>query len=196
MSAVVSLQRQDNIGVITVDNPPVNALARGVRRGLHDAFVAAKIDGAIEGVVLQCAGRTFVAARTSPNSVRQHSIRPEHVISTIEDLGKPVVATIHGTALGGGLSWRWAAITASRCPPKVGLPEVTLGVLPGAGGTQRLPRLIGAADALEMIVSGAPIAASIARDRARSTRSSTAICCPPQSFTQAIVAERAPLKKA
>jgi 3-hydroxyacyl-CoA dehydrogenase len=165
MSAAVSLQKQDNIGVIAIDNPPVNALARGVRRGLHDAFVLARADADIDAVVLHCAGRTFVAGADITEFRSGNISDPDlnDVIATIESLGKPVVAAIHGTALGGGFElalgchYRIASSAAM-----VGFPEVTLGVLPGAGGTQRLPRLIGVADALETILSGSPIAAPAA----------------------------------
>ncbi len=199
MSAVVSLQRQDNIGVISVDNPPVNALARGVRRGLHDAFAAAKLDGAIEGVVLHCAGRTFVAGAdiTEFNSGSISDPDLNDVIATIEDLGKPVVAAIHGTALGGGFELALGCHYRVALPSaKVGLPEVTLGVLPGAGGTQRLPRLIGAAEALEMIVSGVPIEAAVAKDKGAIDAIADGDLLPAAvAYAKRLVAEHAPLRK-
>ena len=200
MSAVVSLQKQDQIGVIVIDNPPVNALARGVRRGLQDALAVAKADAAIEAVVLQCAGRTFVAGAdiTEFNSGNISDPDLNDVIAAIESLGKPVVAAIHGTALGGGfelaLGCHYRVAVASAM---VGLPEVTLGVLPGAGGTQRLPRLIGVADALETIVSGAPMAASTAHAKgAIDVIVDGDLLTAAVAFAKRLAAARAPLRLA
>ena len=138
MSDVVTLERKGAIAVVTVNNPPVNALGIAVREGLQNSFKAAEADPEVKAIVLVCEGSTFIEAGS-----------------------KPSVAVIHGTALGGGLE---VAVSChyriARKDAKVGLPEVKLGLLPGAGGTQRLPRLTGVAKALDMIVSGAPISAT------------------------------------
>ncbi len=200
MSAAVSLQKQDNVGVIAIDNPPVNALARGVRRGLQEAFALAKADAAVQAVVLHCAGRTFAAGADITEFRSGNISDPDlnDVTAAIESLGKPVVAAIHGTALGGGFElalgchYRMALSTAM-----VGLPEVTLGVLPGAGGTQRLPRLIGVADALETIASGAPMAAPVAHAKgAIDAIVDGDLLTAAVAFAKRLVAERAPLRLA
>ncbi len=158
----VSLDVKKSIGVITVDNPPVNALSGAVREGIADCIDAAGADGAVHAVVLICAGRTFIAGA----DIREFDKPPQpphlpDLVARIEAMDKPVVAAIHGTALGGGLEvamgchYRIAADTAM-----LGLPEVKLGLLPGASGTQRLPRLVGVPKALEMMLSGEPIDAA------------------------------------
>jgi 3-hydroxyacyl-CoA dehydrogenase len=157
----VSLDRRGPVAVLTVDNPPVNALSRHVRQGLHEGLMQAGSDAAVQAVVIVCAGRTFIAGADitefgkPPTEPSLHS-----VLDLIENCPKPVVSAIHGTALGGGLEVTLAchyrvAVKAAR----FGLPEVKLGLLPGAGGTQRLPRVVGAQKALQMIVSGDPIGA-------------------------------------
>jgi 3-hydroxyacyl-CoA dehydrogenase len=156
---VVGYAVQAGIAVLTVDNPPVNALSAPVRAGLVKALRAAAADGAVQAMVLICAGRTFIAGA----DIAEFGQPPREpvlatVLEAIEGSPKPVVAAMHGTALGGGLEvalachWRVAAQSA-----KFGLPEVKLGLLPGAGGTQRLPRLIGVERALDMITSGSQL---------------------------------------
>lgn len=152
----VSLRREDGIAVITIDNPPVNALSQAVRQGLAEAIESIATDTTVRGVILICAGKTFVAGA----DIREFGKPPappmlRDVITRLEALDKPIVAAIHGTALGGGFE------LALGCHYRVmdrhavvGLPEVTLGIIPGAGGTQRLPRLIGMAASIDMITSG------------------------------------------
>jgi 3-hydroxyacyl-CoA dehydrogenase len=160
MSPITTRQDGDVL-VVTSDNPPVNALGQAVRAGLADAIAQAASDDAIRAVVIACAGRTFFAG-ADITEFGKPPVGPSlpEVIDAIEASAKPVVAAIHGTALGGGLEvalgchWRIAVPSA-----KLGLPEVKLGLLPGAGGTQRLPRVIGPEAALPMIVKGDPIAA-------------------------------------
>ena len=156
---IVSLQRHLSTAVITIDNPPVNALSQRVRQGLLDCLEAAEADPQVKIIVIHCAGRTFVAgadiAEFGKPPVEPHL--PD-VLNAIEQSAKPVVAALHGTALGGGFELALAchyriALRGSR----VGLPEVTLGLIPGAGGTQRLPRLAGLETALQMITSGKPV---------------------------------------
>ena len=156
MSEVVNYQRQGSIGVITVNYPPVNALSHAVRSGLLDALKQGQADADAKALLLVCDGRTFVAGAdiTEFGKPPQSPGLPE-VVAEYENSEKTIVAAIHGTALGGGLElalgchYRVALESA-----KVGLPEVKLGLLPGAGGTQRLPRLTGAQKALEMITTG------------------------------------------
>jgi 3-hydroxyacyl-CoA dehydrogenase len=160
MSSPVSYSRQDNIGVISVNNPPVNALSNAVRQGLLDAITTAQSDDS-EAVVIVCEGRTFIAGAdiTEFGKPLQSPWLPE-LLDTIEASSKPVVAAIHGTALGGGFETALAAHYRCAIPSaKVGLPEVKLGLLPGAGGTQRTPRLAGVKASLDLITTGAPIAA-------------------------------------
>lgn len=162
MSDVVRLERRGAIALITVNNPPVNALGVAVRQGLQQAFQAAEADPEVKAVALVCEGSTFIAGADIKEFGKppQSPSLPE-VIEVIEGLGKPSVAVIHGTALGGGLEVALGChYRIARNDAKVGLPEVKLGLLPGAGGTQRLPRLAGVAKALDMIVSGQPIGAA------------------------------------
>lgn len=160
MPSTVSYSLQDNIGVISVNNPPVNALSHAVRQGLLDAITTAQSD-ASEAVVIVCEGRTFIAGAdiTEFGKPLQSPWLPE-LLDTIEASSKLVVAAIHGTALGGGFETALAAHYRCAIPSaKVGFPEVKLGLLPGAGGTQRTPRLAGVKAALDLITTGAPIAA-------------------------------------
>ncbi len=152
----VSLSRDDGIVVITIDNPPVNALSHVVRQALFDAAQSIAGDTTVKGVILACAGKTFVAGA----DIREFDKPPEppmlrDVIAAIEALAKPVVAAIHGTALGGGFELALGChYRVMETKAFVGLPEVTLGIIPGAGGTQRLPRLIGIAPSIDIITSG------------------------------------------
>src|SRR5258706_8792333 len=156
MSQAVRYERRGSAGIITVDNPPVNALSQAVRQGLMDALAQGRADAAAKALIVVGAGRTFIAGADIKEFDKP--LAPPDlnaVIAALEGSDKPTIAAIHGTALGGGLEvalgchYRVAAPAA-----QVGLPEVKLGLLPGAGGTQRLPRLIGAKAALDMITSG------------------------------------------
>ena len=158
MTSPVSYELVDDIGVITVDNPPVNALSHAVRQGLDDAMQAARQD-ASRVVLILCAGRTFIAGAdiTEFGKPPREPHLPD-LCNTIEASPKPVVAAVHGTALGGGLEVALSCHYRCAVPgAKLGLPEVKLGLLPGAGGTQRLPRLVGATAALDLISSGNPV---------------------------------------
>src|SRR5947207_15501842 len=161
INASVDLRRDGEVAVVTVDNPPVNALKHEVRAGLVEALGQARDDPAVKAVVIGCAGRTFFAGA----DITEFGKPPQapglgEVIAAIEAMPKPVVAALHGTALGGGLELALACHFRVAVPSaRVGLPEVKLGLLPGAGGTQRLPRLIGPAAALPFIVDGSPVAA-------------------------------------
>ena len=165
MSSPVRYELQGNIGVITVDNPPVNALSHAVRQGLLDAITAAESDDS-EAVVIICDGRTFFAGADIKEFGKpmQEPGLPD-LLNKIEASSKRVIAAVHGTALGGGLETALAA--HHRCAvssAKVGVPEVKLGLFPGAGGTQRLPRLAGVRASLDLCLSGAPISAAEAHD--------------------------------
>ncbi|MGB5705898.1 MAG: 3-hydroxyacyl-CoA dehydrogenase NAD-binding domain-containing protein [Arenicellales bacterium] len=156
---VINIEKNGNVGLIKIDYPPVNAAGFKVRSGLMQAVSELDQDRDIAAIALYAAGRTFVAGADIREFGKpsQPPVLPD-VINTIENLEKPVIACIHGTALGGGLEialgCHYRVIIESG---KVGLPEVTLGILPGAGGTQRTPRLIGIEAALEMIVYGSPV---------------------------------------
>ncbi len=162
MTDVIRLERRGDIALILVNNPPVNALGHAVRKGLLDAFQQADEAPEVTAVVLVCEGPTFMAGA----DIKEFGKPPQapslpEVIEVIEGSRKPSVAVIHGTALGGGLEVALGChYRIARSDAKVGLPEVKLGLLPGAGGTQRLPRLAGVEKALEMIVSGQPIGAA------------------------------------
>lgn len=150
------------IALITVNNPPVNALSRAVRAGLAEALQAVRSDAAVRAAVILCSGRTFIAGADIAEFARPPE--PPHlpeVTQAIEESPKPVVAALHGTALGGGFEIALACHYRIATPSaKVGLPEVKLGLMPGAGGTQRLPRLVGVVAALKMITEGNPITAT------------------------------------
>ncbi|WP_349960704.1 3-hydroxyacyl-CoA dehydrogenase NAD-binding domain-containing protein [Rhizobium sp. ZPR3] len=155
----VTITHEGAIAVVTVDNPPVNALSHGLRLALVEAVSTIHADATVSAAVLVCAGRTFIAG-ADVSEFDKPPIPPHlpDVVAAIEDSRKPWVAAIHGNALGGGLevalgcAYRVAVASAS-----LGLPEVKLGIIPGAGGTVRLPRLIGAAAALDLVTSGNPV---------------------------------------
>ena len=161
MNDFVRTQRDGSIAVIIVDNPPVNALRHEVRAGLSVAFAAADADAAVHAIVLAAAGRTFVAGA----DITEFGKPPKspsliEVITEIDRIAKPTIAAVHGTPLGGGLELTLGCHFRVAAPgTRLGLPEVKLGLLPGAGGTQRLPRLVGIDKALGMILSGDPIPA-------------------------------------
>ena len=159
--STVTFEQRGSVAVVTIDNPPVNALSQAVRQGLVDSIERAESDPSCTAVVIACAGRTFIAGA----DIREFDKPPQQphlpdVVHRLEDSVKPIVAAIHGTALGGGLEvamgchYRVATSSAS-----VGLPEVKLGLLPGATGTQRLPRLAGVEAALDIMLRGDPVSA-------------------------------------
>ena len=160
MTSPVKYALTGDIGVITVDNPPVNALSRAVRQGLLDALDRAKED-ACAAVLLICDGRTFIAgADISEFGKPVEEPWLPAVVAAIEAFDRPVVAAIHGTALGGGFEVALGAHYRCALPSaRIGLPEVKLGLLPGASGTQRTPRLAGIRAALDLMTSGVPIPA-------------------------------------
>ncbi len=162
MNAVVTTEILDGVLVVHIDNPPVNALGHAVRQGLSDAIALASADTAVNAVVIIGAGRTFPAGADIKEFGKPLAAPGlPTVCQTIEDCGKPVIAALHGTALGGGLEVALAAhYRIALDNARMGLPEVNLGILPGAGGTQRMPRLTGAGPALDVMLSGKPIGAA------------------------------------
>ena len=167
MADAVTYERDGDIAVVTVENPPVNALSLPVRQGLASAFTQFENDAEAKAAVLICAGRTFIAGAdiTEFDKPIEDPWLPK-VVDQMESCSKIIVAAIHGTALGGG--FETAMASHYRCAvasAKVGLPEVLLGLLAGATGTQRLPRLIGVKDALDVMISGKPMPAELAQER-------------------------------
>ncbi len=166
MSELVTLTRDGDIAVITVNNPPVNALSPGVPEGIAEAIAQVASDDALKGAVMIGAGQTFIAGADIKefgkitSGQRKEGINFLDVIKSIEDCPRPTVAAIHGTAFGGGLEvamgFHYRVAVASA---QVGQPEVKLGIIPGAAGTQRLPRLAGVAKAVQMCAEGNPIPA-------------------------------------
>ena len=167
MPDVVSYERDGDVAIITVDNPPVNALSLPVRAGLANAFTKFQQDGKAKAAVLICSGRTFIAGADIAEFDKpiEDPWLPM-VVEQIEACTKITVAAIHGTALGGGFETAMGCHYRCAVPSaKVGLPEVLLGLLAGATGTQRLPRLIGVKNALDLMISGKPMAAPLALER-------------------------------
>jgi len=198
LNATVDLRQDGEIAVVTVDNPPVNALKHEVRAGLAEALRQTRDDEAIKAVVIGCAGRTFFAGA----DITEFGKPPQapglsEVIGAIEAMPKPVVAALHGTALGGGFELALAChFRVAVAGARVGLPEVKLGLLPGAGGTQRLPRLIGPEKALKMIVTGDPIEAREAfADGVIDEIVDEALTEGAIAFARRVVADRRPLRR-
>jgi 3-hydroxyacyl-CoA dehydrogenase len=168
---LVQVTRDGDIAVITINNPPVNALSPGVPEGIAEALERIAKDDEVKAVVLMGAGKTFVAGADIKEFAKITSGRPRAagllpLLLQMEDSRKPIVAAIHGTAFGGGLELAMAAHYRVAHPAaQVGQPEVKLGIIPGAGGTQRLPRLAGVAKAVEMCAEGNPIKAEEALRR-------------------------------
>jgi len=162
----ISTRKHGDVLIILSNNPPVNALSTPVRQGLVEAIAEAEADESVKAVVIACEGQTFFAGA----DITEFGKPPQQpwlplVVDTIENCSKPVVAAIHGTALGGGLEVALACHYRVAVPSaKLGTPEVKLGLLPGAGGTQRLPRVAGVRKALEMCATGNPISAKAAFD--------------------------------
>ncbi len=158
----VRMERDGDVAVVIIDNPPVNALSHHVRQGILDGMTAAGADDAVAAIVLICDGRTFIAgADITELGGPPKGPSLQAAQDAMENCPKPVVAAVHGTALGGGLEVAMCAhYRVADEAARFGLPEVKLGLLPGAGGTQRLPRVTGVPKALEMMTSGEPIGAA------------------------------------
>ena len=162
----VSIERHDDVLVVLVSNPPVNALSWHVRQGLQDSFKEGLADELVKAIILRCDGSTFIAGA----DITEFGKPPQgpdfnEVLNLIEGASKPVIAAIHGTALGGGLETALVCHYRIAVPSaKLGVPEVKLGLLPGAGGTQRLPRLVGVEAAATMCSLGEPVSAVKAQE--------------------------------
>src|SRR5215216_3607720 len=157
----ISTRRHGDVLIVLSNNPPVNALSTAVRQGLVAAIEEAEADAGVNAIVIACEGQTFFAGAdiTEFGKPPQQPWLPA-VVDRIEACTKPVVAAIHGTALGGGLEVALAChYRVATKDARLGLPEVKLGLLPGAGGTQRLPRVAGVKKALAMCATGSPIGA-------------------------------------
>jgi len=199
INAVTDLSKDGDIAVLTLNSPPVNALSAPVRDGLYEGFKQAIADPAVKAVVLICEGRTFIAgADISEFGGAQKGASLFDVQAMMEDSPKPVIAAIHGTALGGGLEVALCAhyriaVPSGRC----GLPEVNIGLLPGAGGTQRLPRIAGVEKALEMVTSGQHVPAKdcLAMGLVDEIADEGKLREAAIAFARRIVAENRPLKK-
>ena len=161
INAVTDLTREGDVAVLTIDSPPVNALSAHVRNGIRDGVAQAAADPAVKAVVLICAGRTFIAgADISEFGKPTTGATLPELQATLEGAPTPIIAAIHGTALGGGFETALMCHYRIAVPSaKFGFPEIKLGLIPGAGGTQRLPRLSGVENALDVILSGTPFAA-------------------------------------
>jgi 3-hydroxyacyl-CoA dehydrogenase len=199
INQVADYRLEGDVGVITLNSPPVNALSAGVRDGLAGGMKAALADAGAKSIVLVCEGRTFIAgADITEFGGPQKGASLFEVQDAIEGSTKPVIAAIHGTALGGGLEVALAchyrvAVPSARC----GLPEVNLGLLPGAGGTQRLPRIVGPQKAVEMVTSGQHVPAKecLAMGLVDEIVEEGKLRDGAIAFARKVVAEHRPLKK-
>ncbi len=199
INQVVDLSVEDGVAVVTVNSPPVNALSVDVRNGLSAAFQQVLGDTAVRAIVLICEGRTFIAgADISAFGQPPQGASVLDMLKAIEGAAQPVIAAIHGTALGGGFEVALAchyrvAVPSAKC----GLPEVKLGLLPGAGGTQRLPRIVGVERALEMLTSGEHVGARacLAMGLIDALVDEGKLRAGAIAFARALVAEERPLKQ-
>src|SRR5687767_8295907 len=159
MNPIVQLQRQDDIAVILVDNPPVNMITAAARAGMSEALATVAADPAIRAVILRCGGNNFfTGADINEFSGPPKEAEYRELWARFEGLKVPMIAAMHGSSIGGGLEITLACHYRVATPTaKFMLPEVTLGIIPGAGGTQRLPRLIGLEATLRMIFDAKPI---------------------------------------
>ena len=166
LSNVVRVQRDGELALVVVHNPPVNTITAEVRAGLRQALQEIQPSKDVRGVLLLCEGSTFFSGA----DIGEFSGPPKEeeyrdLFNDYEALNVPVVAAMHGTVMGGGLEIALACHYRVAAPgTRFGMPEVTLGIIPGAGGTQRMPRLVGAEQALELILSGRPVDVSKARE--------------------------------
>ena len=199
INEVTNLNINDNVAILTLNSPPVNALSANVREGLDKGIKEAIANSNVDAIVLICDGRTFIAGA----DISEFGKEPKgpslfEVQEELENSTKPIIAAIHGTALGGGLEVALTchyriAVPSAKC----GLPEVSLGLLPGAGGTQRLPRLVGVEQALKMVTSGIHLSADKCLKSGLIDKLATEnhLLEDSISFAKEIVSENKPLKK-
>jgi 3-hydroxyacyl-CoA dehydrogenase len=199
INSVADLAIDGEVALVTINSPPVNALSQAVRDGLNRGVEAAETNGAVKAIIIICDGRTFIAGADIAEFGKPPAppYLPE-ALDRIENASKPVIAALHGTALGGGFEVALTAHYRIAVPSaKCGLPEIKLGLIPGAGGTQRLPRLIGVEKALDVILSGTPFGAREAKEwgvvdeLAEEGKLREAAL----RFARRLIADKAPLKK-
>jgi 3-hydroxyacyl-CoA dehydrogenase len=195
---VVDLEKQGEIAVLMINNPPVNALSVGVRKGMADGVKAAMEDDSVKALVIACAGRTFIAGA----DITEFGKPPQEPglevpFGLIENGQKPVIAAIHGTALGGGLETALVChFRVAVASARFGLPEVLLGLLPGAGGTQRLPLVVGVEKAIQMIATGNQISAQDALQEGLIDEIIEGdLVSGAVAFAKKVLAEKRPLRK-
>ena len=197
MSQSVELDIQDGIAVVSIDNPPVNALSFHVRDGVLAAIQQAESRDDVQATLLICKGATYIAGA----DIREFGQKPQgaslfELHDALEAAQKPLVSAIHGTAFGGGLETALCChFRVAVASAKFGLPEVKLGLLPGAGGTQRLPRRIGVQEALQMMVSGSPIDAQRALKNGLIDEIVEDLLTDSLSFTKRVLEGKTPLRK-
>ncbi len=193
----VSLEKRDDVALVWIDNAPVNALSYHVRQGILDGMTQAAADDEVSAIVLICKGRTFIAGADITEfgkPPKEPGLKEPQ--DAMENCPKPVIAAVHGTALGGGLEVAMCAhYRVADARAKFGLPEVKLGLLPGAGGTQRLPRVTGVQKALEMMTSGNPIGSKEALECGLIDEIVDDLEAGAIAFAKKVVAEGQPLKR-
>ncbi len=199
INPVADYSVEGDVAIVTISSPPVNALSQAVREGLKLGVEKAEADPTVKATVLICAGRTFIAGAdiTEFGKPPAAPYLPD-VLDRIETAKKPVIAALHGTALGGGFEVALTAHYRIAVPSaKCGLPEIKLGLIPGAGGTQRLPRLVGVETALDVILSGTPFGAREAKDWGvvDALAEEGKLRDGAIAFAKRLIADKAPLKK-
>jgi len=199
INSVADLAIEGEVALVMIDSPPVNALSQAVREGLKRGVEQAEANGAVKAIIIICGGRTFIAGADIAEFGKPPARPPlPEVLDRIENASKPVIAALHGTALGGGFEVALTAHYRFAVPSaKCGLPEIKLGLIPGAGGTQRLPRLIGVEKALDVILSGTPFGAREAKQWGvvDELAEEGGLREGAIAYARRLIAEKAPLKK-
>ncbi|MBN1664597.1 MAG: enoyl-CoA hydratase/isomerase family protein [Deltaproteobacteria bacterium] len=198
ITEVVDMEKQGGVAVIMINNPPVNALSVGVRKGMVDGMKAAGGDDSVKAVVIACGGRTFIAGA----DITEFGKAPQEpgldvAFDLIENSAKPVIAAMHGTALGGGLETAMVCHYRVSTPSaKFGQPEVNLGLIPGAGGTQRLPRIVGVQKAIDLCAGGGQIGVEEAlKEGLIDEMIEGDLVAGAVAFAKKVIAEGRPLRK-
>ncbi len=199
INSIAALAFNGEIATLTINSPPVNALSAPVREGIRRGVEMACAEPDIRAIVLVCAGRTFIAG-ADVTEFGKPPVPPalSDVLATIEKAGKPVIAALHGTALGGGFEIALAAHYRIAAPSAtLGLPEIKLGLIPGGGGTQRLPRLVGVEKALDMILTGASLSAqdALACGAVDALAGDGPLAAEAANFARTLISNHAPLRR-